>query len=44
VSAANIRYYESQGLLSPAGRADNSYQGRPAHRVIASARRPRKAA
>ncbi|MGR4867237.1 Cd(II)/Pb(II)-responsive transcriptional regulator [Variovorax sp. LARHSF232] len=26
VSAANIRYYEAQGLIAPAGRADNSYR------------------
>jgi DNA-binding transcriptional MerR regulator len=26
VSAANIRYYETQGLIAPAGRGDNSYR------------------
>ncbi|MBS0339716.1 MAG: Cd(II)/Pb(II)-responsive transcriptional regulator [Proteobacteria bacterium] len=26
VSAANIRYYEAQGLLAPAGRGQNSYR------------------
>ena len=26
VSAANIRYYEAQGLIAPADRADNSYR------------------
>ena len=26
VSAANIRYYEAQGLIAPAGRGDNSYR------------------
>lgn len=26
VSAANIRYYEKEGLLAPGGRADNSYR------------------
>ncbi|MRD47531.1 MerR family transcriptional regulator [Caenimonas koreensis DSM 17982] len=26
VSAANIRYYEKEGLLAPHGRADNSYR------------------
>lgn len=26
VSAANIRYYEKQGLVAPHGRADNSYR------------------
>ena len=26
VSAANMRYYEKEGLLSPGGRADNSYR------------------
>ena len=26
VSAANIRYYEAQGLLAPADRSDNSYR------------------
>lgn len=26
VSAANIRYYEKEGLLAPQGRADNSYR------------------
>jgi DNA-binding transcriptional MerR regulator len=26
VSAANIRYYEKEGLLAPGGRSDNSYR------------------
>ncbi|PZQ66594.1 MAG: MerR family transcriptional regulator, partial [Variovorax paradoxus] len=26
VSAANIRYYEKQGLIAPQGRGDNSYR------------------
>jgi DNA-binding transcriptional MerR regulator len=26
VSAANIRYYEKEGLITPQGRADNSYR------------------
>ena len=26
VSAANIRYYEKEGLLAPQGRSDNSYR------------------
>ena len=26
VSAANIRYYEKQGLMAPQGRGDNSYR------------------
>ena len=26
VSSANIRYYEKEGLLSPAGRSDNQYR------------------
>jgi len=36
VSAANIRYYEKEGLLTPGGRGDNSYRhygGADVHRL-----------